>query len=81
MIKWKIRNGGTESDAYIGDIQLSCIHNLREYKDGTRQYMIYLRVDNADSKEIITVTKVRGRLEDAQRKVEEFVQRIKEEIL
>jgi len=54
---------------------------LRVYKDGTRQYMIYLSVPSADSKEIITVTKVRGYLADAKAKAEEFVQRLKEDLL
>ena len=73
--KWKDSASGRSSNLYIGQrgIEISCFPNCREYKDGTKQYMIYLRVPNADSKEIITITKVRGHLADAKTKAEEFL--------
>lgn len=83
--KWKDSASGKYSDLLIGKqltcgwrgIEISCFPNQREYKDGTRQYMIYLRVENADSKETITVMKVRGHLSDAKEKAEEFLNAIK----
>ena len=64
----------------IGGIEISCTRNQRLYKDGTRQYMIYLKVWSADSKEIITLTKVRGCLDDAKREAEKFLDKIKEDL-
>ena len=79
MLKWDYYlaeeykpNGLAETD--IGGVHLSCCRNRRIFKDGTYQYMIYLSIPGADSKEVITLTKVRGYLADAQAKAEEFAQ-------
>ena len=83
MIKWtdygKVEFG-RKSEANIGGIKLSCTCNGRVYKDGTRQYMVYLYVPMADSREIITITKVRGHLDDAKLAAENFMQRVREEL-
>lgn len=68
------------SEITIGGIEISCTRNQRLYKDGTRQYMVYLRVWSADSKETITLTKVRGNLDDAKIAAEKFINRIKEDL-
>ncbi len=68
------------SEITIGGIEISCTRNQRLYKDGTRQYMVYLKVWSADSKEIITLTKVRGNLDDAKIAAEKFINRIKEDL-
>ena len=64
----------------IGSMEISCTRNQRLYKDGTRQYMVYLRVFPADSKETITLTKVRGNLDDAKITAEKFLDKIKEDL-
>lgn len=64
----------------IGSMEISCTRNQRLYKDETRQYMVYLKVFPADSKEIITLTKVRGNLDDAKREAEKFLDKIKEDL-
>lgn len=79
MLNW-IDGRGWSSITYVGGIELSCLRNGREYKDGTHQWMVYLCVPGADSKEIITVTKVRGHLENAKAAAEAFVQRLKEDL-
>lgn len=61
------------SRACYGIFEISCCPG-REYKDGTRQFMIYLCVPSAASKEIITLTKVRGYIKDAKLKAEEFLE-------
>ena len=58
------------ADGELGIFHISCVCNQRKYKDGTRQYMIYLSVPSADSKEIITLAKVRGHLANAKAKAE-----------
>ena len=53
------------ANGMFGIFEIACRCNTRKYKDGTTQYMIYLSVPSADSKEIITLAKVRGHLADA----------------
>ena len=81
MLKWDYYRAGEYkpdglAETYIGDVHLSCSHNGRTFKDGTLQYKIYLSLPGADSKEVITLTKVRGYLSDAQAKAEEFAQNL-----
>ena len=45
----------------------------RGYKDGTHQYMIYLCIPSAKSREIITLDKVRGTMEDAELRANEIL--------
>ena len=80
MLNW-IDGHGWSSITHIGDIELSCLRNGREYKDGTHQWMVYLNVPFADSKEIITITKVRGHIDDAKAAAENFAQKLKEDLL
>ena len=51
-------------EANFGIFEISC-NGGRIYKDGTRQWMIYVRVPRASSREIITLDKIRGHLADA----------------
>ena len=77
MLQWK-DYGETCSDTTFGILQISCVGSIRKpYKDGTRQYMIYLLVPGADSKEIITLTKVRGHLADAKAEAERLFKDLK----
>lgn len=77
MLQWK-DYGETYSQTMLGFLQISCRSSIRgQYKDGSRQYMIYLYVPGADSKEIITLTKVRGQLADAKRKAEKLFENLK----
>ena len=88
MLKWK-DCGCDDSDTTLGILHISCVCSNRKFKDGTKLYMIYLSVPNADSKEVITLTKIRGCLSDAKQKAEElfssfnilkeFVDKLKEE--
>lgn len=52
------------AETMVGILELSVFAG-RIYKDNTRQWMIYLRCPNANSKEIITLDKIRGKLPDA----------------
>lgn len=81
IFKWKDKRNANEiinfedfhncdASVDLNIFHISCTRNLREYKDGTYQYMIYLSVPGADSKEIITLTKVRGKLIDAIKRAE-----------
>ena len=81
MLKWDYYLAGEYkpdglAETNIGGVHLSCCRNGRIFKDGTHQYMIYLSLPGADSKEVITLTKVRGYLADAQAKAEEFAQNL-----
>lgn len=60
------------SVTYLGALQITCTSG-REYKDGSKQFMVYLRVPWAHSKEIITLTKVRGCLKDAKLEAEDIL--------
>ena len=60
----------TGCNAPILDIS---IFRGRGYKDGTHQYMIYLCIPSAKSGEIITLDKVRGTMEDAERRANEIL--------
>jgi hypothetical protein len=82
MLKWETRPYGTELQVLqIGDITLECVSFRKPYKDGTRLWSIWLYVSGADSREVITIAKVRGHLEDARAKAEEFVQRLREDLI
>lgn len=82
MLRWNYYGGKYKPDGFSdthfgefsqnGTFYLRCSHNGRRYKDGTLQYKVYLSVPNADSSDVITLTKVRGYLADAQAKAEEF---------
>jgi hypothetical protein len=74
---WQWKDCGDWSKATLGILEISCCCNERVYKDGSRQYMIYLRVPVADSKEIITLTKVRGQLSDAKMEAEKLFKNFK----
>ena len=63
----------------VGNLEITC-GTGRLYADGTYQYKIYLKVINSDSSEVITVTKVRGHLDDAKREAEKFLDKIKEDL-
>lgn len=86
MLKWNNYGGEYKpngfSDTHIGEfshlgqIYLRCSHNGRTFKDGTLQYKIYLSILNADTPKVITLTKVRGHLADAQAKAEEFAKNL-----
>lgn len=76
-MKWKDSRMGDYSELRIGFFEISCMHG-RTYQDGTKQYMIYLRVPNADSREIITLTKVRGHLDDAKAAAERWIMELME---
>jgi hypothetical protein len=77
MLKWK-DYGEACSYAAFGILQISCVGSIRgPFKDGSRQYMIYLSVPVADSKEIITLTKVRGHLADAKAEAERLFKNLK----
>lgn len=52
-------------EAEWGIFEISLTPNWRIYKDGTTLYMVYLSCPSAHSREIITLTKVRGYLPDA----------------
>ena len=81
MFKWKTHPFGTELVVLkIGGIELECVSFRKPYKDGTQLWSIWLSVPGSSSKEIITITKVRGYLEDARAKAEEFVQKMKEDL-
>ena len=45
----------------------------RDYQDGTSQYMIYLDVPFAESHETITLNKLRGTMEDAEKRANEIL--------
>ena len=60
----------TGCNAPILDIS---IFRGRGYKDGTHQYMIYLCIPSAKSREIITLDKVRGTMDDAERRANEIL--------
>ena len=78
---WKDRPDGIRSIIKIGGIEIECFAHDKPYKDGTRLYSIWLYVPGSSSKEIITVTKVRGNLDYAKLKAEEFIQKIKEDLV
>lgn len=75
MLKWE--NRGDDAVIKIGyygrNAYISCRSNCRVYKDGTKQYMIYFSIPCADSKEIITITKIRGMLDDAKAAAEKWL--------
>ena len=78
-MKWKDSTGGNYSEINVGFLNISCVYG-REYQDGTKQYMIYLRVPNADSREVITLTKVRGHIDDAKAAAKKWIKILKEAI-
>lgn len=70
MLIWKnYPFSDKSSSASLGPLCITC-HCGREYKDETYQYSIWLSCPGSDSKEIITVAKIRGRLADAQAEAE-----------
>ena len=76
-LKWKHYGEGQHGDSRIdiGSLHISVAQSIREnYKDGTAWYMIYLSVPGADSKEIITLKKVRGYRSDAIKAAEEWIE-------
>lgn len=82
MLKWETHPYGTDLQVLkIGDIELECVSFRNPYKDGTRLWSIWLYVPGADSKEVITIAKVRGHLEDARIKAEEFVEKIRKDLI
>jgi hypothetical protein len=76
-MKWEDGCMGNYSYLKVGFFEISCIPG-RTYQDGTKQYMIYLRVPNADSREIITLTKARGHLDDAKAVAERWIMELME---
>ena len=81
MANWVDKYGTGHLVLCVGDIEIDCHSHRKPYKDGTQLWVIWLRVNGSSSKEIITITQVRGTFEDAQRKAEEFVQKIKEDLM
>ena len=81
MLQWE-DCGSVKSEIKLGFLEISCTRSIRgSYKDGSHQYMIYLRVPNADSKEIITLAKVRGQLADAKAEAEKWVKNLARAIM
>ena len=81
MAKWIDKYGTGHLVLKVGDIEIECWNHRKPYKDGTALWVIWLSVNGSSSKEIITIAQVRGTFEDAQRKAEEFVQRMKEDLI
>ena len=81
MAKWIDKYGTGHLVLKAGDIEIDCNSHRKPYKDGTQLWVIWLRVNGSSSKEIITIAQVRGTFEDAQRKAEEFVQKIREDLV
>lgn len=69
MLIWNKWKALETSVANLGPLEITC-HMGRLYSDGTHQYSIWLSVPGSDSREIITVTKIRGTLADAQAEAE-----------
>ena len=53
------------ANSRFGAFNLSATCNLRHFKDGTREYMVYLYIPCASSSEWITLVRIRGNLLDA----------------
>lgn len=63
-------NGHGKSVTNFSIFEILCVKNGKKYSDGTGEYMIYLSVPSACSREIITLAKVKGYLDEAKAKVE-----------
>ena len=63
-------NSGDNVFAELGILRISCVKG-RKFSDSTNQIMIYLSIPDG-SKDIITVHKIRGHIQDAKNKAEEL---------
>lgn len=61
----KNAHGYEHASSQFGAFSLHATCNLRHFKDGTREYMVYLHVPCASSSEWITLVRIRGNLLDA----------------
>ena len=77
MLKWNNYYGEKSCYTELGMLQISCMCG-REYKNGTFLYKIHVSIPEAETHEIITLTKIRGTLEDAKAKAEEMFANLKE---
>lgn len=68
-------NWNSDNECFIGPLKISIVIS-RMYKDGTGLYLIYLRVPDACSREIIIIDKIRGTIDDAKYSAENFLKDI-----
>lgn len=81
MLKWVDKYGTGYMILEVGRLRIRCHNYGKIFDDGTQMWSIWLSVNNACSKEIITTDRLRGTFADAQRKAEELIQTIKEDLI